>query len=416
MASSETRADDIGVRFDPLAPGQAEIRYDLWAEARERQPVFYSPKYDVWFVTRYEDVSRVMRDHEYFSTASVFAPAREWPASVQAILDEGYSWHYFLSNNDPPEHTPLKKAVSKAFSRSQTRALEQRIREIADELVDGFVADGEADLAARVGYPFPALVVVEILGFPREDMEQLKVWGDAWLTLFSDSADEPELQQAAREFVAFQNYVLGHFRDREQHPTDDLMSHLVRELHDNPAIGLTIEDIVNVPINLMTAGHATGTLLFIEEMTELLDDPQLMERVRGDREQIPALIEEALRYEPPVHGIFRTTLDEVEVAGTTIPKGARVLACYGSANHDPSHFVHPEVFDIDRPDVADHYGFGKGTHFCPGAPVARMEQRALLEILLERLPNLRYQPGVEKQRFSHFWLRGYQTLPVAWDV
>jgi cytochrome P450 len=411
-----TDIDDIGVRFDPLDPSQAEIRYAYWAEARERQPVFHSPAYDVWFVTRYEDVARVMRDHEHFSTSSVFAPARDWPASVAAILDEGYSWHYFLSNNDPPEHTPLKKAVSKAFSRSQTRALEERVRDIANELIDGFAADGEADLAAKVGYPFPALVVVEIIGFPREDMEQLKAWGDAWLTLFSDSADEPTLQVAAREFVAFQEYVLGHFRERERHPTDDLLSHLVRELHDDPTIGLTIEDIVNVPINLMTAGHATGTLLFLEEMTELLRDPALMAKVAGDPARIPDLVEEALRFEPPVHGIFRTTLSEVEVAGTTIPAGARVLVCYGSANHDPHRFVHPEVFDIDRPDVKEHFGFGKGTHFCPGAPFARLEQHTLIELLLERLPNLRSKPGVPPERMHHFWLRGYQSLWAEWDV
>lgn len=407
--------DDLGLRFDPLDPSQAEVRYAFWAEARERQSVFYSPKYDVWFVTRYEDVSSVMRDHAHFSTRSVFAPARKWPASVRAILGEGYSWHYFLSNNDPPEHTPLKKAVSQAFSRSQTRALEERVREIASELIEGFADDGEADLAARVGYPFPALVVVEILGFPREDMEQLKHWGDSWVRLFSDSADEGALQVAARDFVDFQRYVVAQFRDREREPRGDLLSHLVRELHDDPEINLRIEDIVNVPINLMTAGHATGTLLFLEEMTELLRDPELTARIQADDARIADLVEEALRFEPPVHGIFRTTVAEVEVAGTAIPADARVLVCYGSANHDPDRFVHPDVFDIDRPDVKDHFGFGKGTHFCPGAPIARLEQNVMIEMLLARLPNLRFHPDRPPVRLEHFWLRGYQSLWAQWD-
>lgn len=408
--------EDIGLRFDPLDPGQAEIRYEFWAEARESRPVFYSPKYDVWFVTRYEDIEAAMKDHAHFSTSSVFAPARPWPDEVQEILDQGFSWHYFLSNNDPPEHTPLKRAVSKAFSRTQTRALEKRIRAIAEELIDDFAGDGTADLGERLAWPFPALVVVEIIGFPREDMEQLKRWGDDWVSLFSDSADTEAMIDAAKNFVAFQNYVLEHFRDRQQNPRDDLLSYLIRELHDDPEINLGIEDIVNVPINIMTAGHATSTLLFLEEITELLRHPELMADVRADPGKIPALVEEALRFEAPVHGIFRTTKAEVDIAGVTIPEQARVLLCYGSANHDPHRFSHPEVFDINRPDISGHLGFGKGTHFCPGAPIARLEHRVALEILLERCQNLRLVPDRAAERVQHFWLRGYQSLWVEWDA
>jgi cytochrome P450 len=408
--------EDIGLRFDPLDPSQAEIRYDFWTEARESQPVFYSPKYDVWFVTRYEDIEAAMKDHAHFSTSSVFAPARPWPEEVKEILDQGFSWHYFLSNNDPPDHTPLKRAVSKAFSRTQTRALEARVREVAAELIDGFVGDGIADLGEKLAWPFPALVVVEIIGFPREDMEQLKKWGDDWVSLFSDSADSGAMGEAAKNFVTFQNYVLDHLRDRQQNPRDDLLSHLVRELHDDPESSLGIEDIVNVPINIMTAGHATSTLLFLEEVTELLRHPDLMAEVRAEPGKIPALVEEALRFEAPVHGIFRTTKAEVEIAGVTIPEQARVLLCYASANHDPHRFVHPEVFDIHRPDINAHLGFGKGTHFCPGAPIARLEHRTALELLLERCPNLRSVPDRPAERVQHFWLRGYQSLWVQWDT
>ncbi len=410
-----TAAESLGLRFDPLDNSQAEVRWEFWDEARRTAPVFHNPKYDVWFVTRYEDCDRVQRDHKHFSTSSVFAPARPWPPTVQAILDEGHSWKYFLSNNDPPEHTPLKRAVAKAFSRSETREAEERVRGIASRLIDGIVDQGEAELAEAIAYPFPALVVMEILGFPREDVEQLKAWGDAWLTLFSDTDDVAVLEQAARDFIAFQNYMLDHFRARQENPTDDLMSHLVQQLAAEKT-GLTIEDIVNVPINLMTAGHATGTLLMLEEVTELLKDPELMADVRANPEKIPKLVEEALRYEPPVHGIFRTTLSEVEVAGVTIPEGARVLICYGSANHDPAKFKCPAHFDIDRDDVDAHLGFGKGTHFCPGAWFARMEQRVVLELLLERCPNLRFHPDHEQERLEHFWLRGYQKLWVQWDT
>ncbi|UGS35281.1 cytochrome P450 [Capillimicrobium parvum] len=408
---------DIGCRFDPLDPSQADGRYALWAEAREHEPVFYSPKYDLWFVTRYHDVEAVLKDVSGFSKCDDFAPARPWPEEVQRELDKGYSWHYFLSNNDPPEHTPLKRVVTKAMSRRQTAAMEPRVRTIARELIDGFAPDGIAELGEKLAWPFPALVALELLGFPGEDMELLKTWGDEWVLLFSDAPVETEaMVAAAAQFVAFQNYVLDHLRDRERSPREDLLSHLVRELHADPEINLALEDIVNLPIQVMTAGHVTGTLLLLEELTELLDGPDLMADVRADPGKIPALVEEALRFEPPVHGTFIRALDDVEVGGVTIPADARVLLSYGSANHDPACFADPDTFAIDRPDVDRHLGFGKGTHYCSGAQLARLEQRVALELLLERCPNLRRVEDRPPQRVRHMWLRGYESLWVQWDA
>jgi cytochrome P450 len=408
---------DIGLRFDPLDPEQTDHRYALWADAREHHPVFYSPKYDVWFVTRYQDVEAVLKDVHSFSKCDDFAPAQPWPEEVQRVLDHGYSWDYFLSNNDPPIHTPLKRVVSKAISRRQTTAIAERVQDIASELIDDFVQDGIAELGEQLAWPFPALVALEIVGFPREDMDLLKRWGDEWVLLFSDAPVETEVMvRAAEQFVAFQNYVLEHLRDRERNPRDDLLSHLIRELHDAPDIDLPLEDIVNIPINVMTAGHVTGTLLLLEEISELLRHPELMSEVRRNPEKIPALVEEALRFEPPVHGTFVRAIADVEVAGVRIPKNASVLLSYGSANHDPGQFRCPEAFDVYRTDVRHHLGFGKGTHFCPGAPLARLEQRVALELLRERCPNLRAVDDRPPERMQHFWLRGYQALWVQWDV
>ncbi len=407
---------ELGTGFDPLDQGQQENRYDIWAYARSEEPVFYSEKFDVWFITRWDDVDQAQKDHAHFSTEPVFYPSKPWPDPVRSILDTGYSWHYLLSNNDPPEHTPLKKAVSKAFTRTQTRGLERRIEEIAADLVDSFAEDGRVDIGARLAYAFPAYVVLEIIGFPADDMEKLKAWGDDWLTLFSDVEDLDTLERAAEGYVAFQNYVLDHLREREREPREDLLSHLIEELHHDPDVSLGIEDIVNVPINIMTAGHATGTLLMLGILSQLLADRDLFDRASADHEVIPQIVEEALRFEPPVHGIFRVTKEEVVVAGQTIPAGARVLLCYGSANHDPDVFEDPERFNPFRDDVSRHFGFGKGTHFCPGAPIARLEQRVAVETLLDRCPNLRLATDQDPGRIVHFWLRGYQELWLEWDV
>jgi cytochrome P450 len=358
-----------------------------------------------------------LKDIRNFSKCDDFAPAQPWSPEVQGALDKGYSWDYFLSNNDPPIHTPLKRVVSKAISRRQTKAIAERVRAIASELIDGFAADGIAELGEQLAWPFPALVTLEIIGFPREDMDQLKRWGDEWVLLFSDAPLGTEaMVRAADQFVEFQNYVLDHLRDRERNPREDLLSHLIRELHDDPDIDLPLEDIVNIPISVMTAGHVTGTLLLLEEITELLAHPELMATVRAHPEKIPVLIEEALRFEPPVQGTFIRAINEVEVGGVTLPADSRVLLSYGSANHDPARFSCPEAFDIERPDVDRHLGFGKGTHFCPGAPLARLEQHVALELLLERCPNLRAVEGRPPERMQHFWLRGYESLWVEWDV
>ena len=361
------------------------------------------------------DCLQALRDHDSFSTRTVFFPSAPWPAEVQAELDKGFSWYYLLSNNDPPDHTPLRRAVQTAFTNRQTATLERQARAIANELVDDFADDGHCELFSQFAFRFPALVIIEVLGVPREDMEQLKQWGDDWLMLFSDSAPTDQLVEAAKGFVAFQNYFKQAFEEREREPRDDLLTGILQALKTEKT-GLSIDDIVNVPINLMTAGHATGALLMLATMRFLQENSDALEAVKADTSLIAKAVEESLRLEPSVHGIFRTTLKDVDVAGVTIPKDSRVLLLYASANHDETAFAHAEQFDMFRPDVAGHLGFGKGTHFCPGAPLARLEQQVAFETLLGRLPNLRLKQDAEEVRFVHFWLRGMQTLHLEWDL
>ena len=413
MGAGALDTGDLGALMDPLAPHQIDDPYPLYRRARADQPVVYNPKYDVWFVTRHEDCVRALRDHAAFSTRTVFFPAKPWPPEVQAELDKGYSWYYLLSNNDPPDHTPLRRAVQTAFTNRQTAALERRVREIAESLVDEFASEGQCELYSQFAYRFPALVIVDVLGVPIEDMEQLKRWGDDWLALFSDSATTDELVEAAKGFVAFQNYFREAFEERVQEPRDDLLTGILQALK-NEHVNLRVEDIVNVPINIMTAGHETGTLLMLSTMRFLLDHPETLAAVTRDTSLVPAAVEEALRMEPAVHGIFRTTLKEVEVAGVVIPEGSRVLLVYGSANHDERCFHDPERYDIQRSDVGEHLGFGKGTHFCVGAPLARLEQKVAFETLLVRLPNLRMGEP-EPEPLVHFWLRGPRSMHLRWD-
>lgn len=408
--------------FDPLSHSQAASPWRLYKEIRDSEPIFHSEKYDVWFITRHDLVLQALRDHAHFSTRSVFLPARPWVPEVQAELDKGYSQHYLLSNNDPPEHTPLRKAVQRAFTRTQTAAMEGIVEEVANTLIDAFADDGHAEIVEQFAYPFPAMVVARVLGLPVEDVPQLKRWGDDWLALFGDEPDTAKLVEHARGFVAFQKYFEAAFEERRANPRDDLLTDLVQQLCDGtpmPDSGrpLEVRDIVNIPINIMSAGHETGTLLLTSGLEILLSrEPEWYERLREDPSLIPAFIEEVLRMESPVHGIFRTTTGDAQVGDVTIPDGSRVLLLYGSANHDERRFEHAERFDPHRRDVGEHLGFGKWTHFCPGSPLARLEQHKAYELLLTRLPNLRVAPEKDRERMMHFWLRGYSALHLEWDT
>ena len=207
-------SSELGDLIDPLSPSQLENPYPLYQRIRSEEPVVYNAKHDVWFVTRHADCMQALRDHDSFSTRTVFFPSSPWPPEVQAELDKGYSWYYLLSNNDPPDHTPLRRAVQTAFTNRQTAALERQARATANELVDAFADDGKCELFGQFAFRFPALVIVEVLGVPRADMEQLKRWGDDWLMLFSDSAPTEQLVEAAKGYVAFQNYFKRAFEER----------------------------------------------------------------------------------------------------------------------------------------------------------------------------------------------------------
>jgi cytochrome P450 len=403
-------APTLPTRFDPLSPEQRENPFDVLALARRERPVFYAPELELWVVTRHEDVLAVLKDHRSFSsTGALKSASAPLPAEVAAVLAEGCPEMPYIIEIDPPLHDRIRGLVTRAFTPKRIAALEPAVVRLVDELLDELPADGDFDLVGSFAWPLPLRVLGALLGLPRDDLARLHVWGNDWMLAQQEGPLEQRVEHA-RGSIALQRYFLDAVERRTREPSDDLIGALVagRESVDPP---LTDVEIAGLPLDLMVAGHVTVTRAIGSTVRLLFAHPPLREHLL-DPERAPRAIEEILRLESPAQGLFRSTTRAVEVGGTTIPAGARVMVHFASANRDECVFAEPDAFRPDRAELSQHVAFGKGIHFCIGAPLARLELSIALPALLRRFPGLHLaaEPPV---REPLFFARGFAKLVVA---
>lgn len=413
-ASAENSSSAAGLVFRPLDPAQLVDPYPFYARARDEQPVFYSADFDAWIVTRYDDIVKVTQDARRYSSANSIAGGA-LPPDMQAILDQGYNRVPNLIDSDPPEHRRMRNVIGKAFTPQRIALLEPRIRAIATQLIESFERDGKADLVERFAFPLPGLVMCDLLGVPHEDLPQIKRWSDDWMATISLTDTHERLLEAAHGFVAFQKYIAAQLEQRSREPREDLLSVLVPESLGGSA-PISLEEAIAMSIAVLGAGHETTTQLLVNMIMALIQHPEQVQLLRERPELIPNVIEETLRYESPSRCIFRTTAAEVELGGVSLPPGTRIILIWPSGNRDERRFPAPDRFDITRQDAHQHLGFGRGVHFCTGAALARLEGRIALELLLDRLPHPRLQPGMQLEYWPNLFMRGYRQLPLEWDV
>jgi cytochrome P450 len=411
-----TEASASPVRFDPLSPEQRRDPFPVYAEAREKAPVFYAESYGFWVVTRYDDVLAVLKDDDTFSSVDALrSSSDELPAEVVAVLAEGWPDMPVIVDTDPPLHTRIRGLITRAFTPKRIAELEPDIVSVVDRLIDELAPDGRGDVVARFAWPLPLRVMGTMLGLAEADLERLHRWSNDWLSLHQPGGSLEQQLDWARNTVALQRYFMDALREREARGRDDLLTALLaasREIHPPLA-----EDVVmGVPFDLVIAGHVTVTRAIGNALLLLLRDPRRLEELRTEPELWPAAIEEILRLESPAQGLFRTTTRPVVLAGTRIPAGARVMVHYGSANRDERRFGDASRYDPRRPELTRHLAFGKGIHFCIGAPLARLELQLALPRLLDRLPNLRLAEGSDPEYEPIFFARGLSTLWLEWDA
>lgn len=405
-----------GIKYDPFTAPDRDDPHPTLRHAREHQPVFFSEALGTWVVTRYDDVVAVMRDPTRFSSlAAITNRPGPPPPEILEILARGVPYEPNSVDLDPPRHSVFRGLIQGAFTPRRIHALGPAVRSLADQLVDAFVTRGEVDLVSAFAYPLPTLVIGDLLGVPRDDMESFKRWSDEWLVLLGQLGDMERIKAAAREVVDFQHYVAGMIAARRRTGGDDLVASVALAADAIPAAERPSDNgLVGLLMTVMFAGHETTTSLLVNTLKQLLQHPDQLARVQADRGLLPAAIAEALRFDPPVPGMYRTTTEPVRLGGVDLPAGAHMHISFASANRDDAQFKDPDRFDIGRGAKTPHLSFGHGIHACVGAALAQLEGRVALGVLLDRLPGLRLPPQVIEPTVSAT-VRGTRRLLIAWD-
>jgi cytochrome P450 len=390
--------------LEPFSPEMMADPYPAYRAMRERGRVQRTSA-GHWLATGYDEVSRLLADQRFGEAAGrggrirLSRTRREGPQRLLGRVDT-------MLSQDPPEHTRLRRLVSKAFTPRSVQKMRPRIQQIVNELLEKIDGRGEFDLVSEVAWPLPVIVIAEMLGIPREDRERFKRWSDAMVaTLGGDYSALAEARRSNEELVEYVSRVIA---ERRKEPRDDLISRLVAA--EERGQTLTEDEMLGTVALLLVAGNETTAHLISNGMLVLLRNPDQMARLRDDPALLPSAVDELLRYTGPVHTTRRVAKTDVLLGGAEIRRGEVVIGLLAAANRDPDKYPDPDSLDVAR-NPTDHVAFGDGIHFCLGAALARLEGQITIGTLLQRFPNLRLLD--EPEWGGTFAIRGVTSLRLA---
>ncbi|MDF3300757.1 cytochrome P450 [Streptomyces tropicalis] len=403
-------ASRSGQEFDPWDPAFLADPYPAYAGLRARGRVVRFERTDQWLVPHHADVSALLRDrrlgrtyqhrftHEDFGRTA--PPPEHEP--FHTLNDHG------MLDLEPPDHTRIRRLVSKAFTPRTVERLRPYVRGLAHELAGKLVARGGGDLLADVAEPLPVAVIAEMLGIPPADRAQLRPWSADICGMYELNPSAEVADRAVRASVEFSACLRELIAARRKEPGDDLISGLIAA-HDEDDDRLTEQEMISTAVLLLNAGHEATVNATVNGWWALFRNPDQLAALRADHSLIPSAVEELMRYDTPLQLFERWVLEDVDIDGTVIPRGSEIALLFGSANHDPAVFADPGRLDLTRADNP-HISFSAGIHYCIGAPLARMELAASMAALLERAPSLRL--AAEPRRKPNFVIRGLEGLDV----
>jgi cytochrome P450 len=403
----------LASEYEPLAPAVQTDPYPYYAALRHDSPVCFVESLQAFAVSRHADVRRVMHDNATFSSeamAALVSRPTEYAADAELLTpDEAGSFPVSIIGTDGDTHTRLRLIVNRGFTPKRIARLEDRVRSIARAFVTDLVAREVGDLQAGLAVPLPTIVIAEMLGVATEQRDEFRRWSEDMVRGVFEPLGPSEQAEVARSGEQMGDWLDAVIAARAGRSGDDLISVLLRAEAEGGA--LTHDELRVFVFTLLVAGSITTAYLIGTNALLLAGRPALFRSVRGDRSRIPAIVEESLRHDAPVQMMFRTATADVEIAGTTIPRGATVAALLGSANRDELVFADPDRFDPAR-DASEHVAFGHGVHFCLGAALARLEARVVLEELVACAPRL--EPAGPAQRVASLVFRGPTRLPLRY--
>ncbi|MFD8568636.1 cytochrome P450 [Streptomyces sp. NPDC059639] len=395
--------------FDPWSPAFLADPYPAYAELRARGRVHRFEPTNQYLIPHHADVSALLRDrrlgrtyqhryaHEEFGRTA--PPPEHEP--FHTLNDHG------MLDLEPPDHTRIRRLVSKAFTPRTVQRLQPYVEKLASDLVAGLVADGGGDLLTAVAEPLPVAVIAEMLGVPEADRAPLRPWSAAICGMYELNPPEDVARAAVRASVEFTEYLRELIAQRRKDPGDDLVSGLIAAYDDGDR--LTEQEMISTCVLLLNAGHEATVNSTVNGWAALFRHPERLAALRADHSLVPSAVEELMRYDTPLQLFERWVLEDIEIAGTTVPRGSEVALLFGSANHDPAVFTDPDRLDLTRADNP-HISFSAGIHYCIGAPLARLELAASMRALLTQAPTLRLT--AEPARKPNFVIRGLAGLAV----
>jgi cytochrome P450 len=411
--------------FNPFDPATLQCPFPHYAQMREEQPVIYIAAMDMYLVTRHDLVLQVIRDVETYSSrfgrASLPLPdeARD---RMAAVVAEGWPRVPTMLTADMPDHTRYRRLISKAFTPRVIAELEPVIRRISTRLIDAWfdaeIDSGSIEFVEQFGVPLPVEVIAYALNVPDDRLADFKRWSDDSIAGIGTDISIDQQLDAERGVNEYQHYFAAEFEKRKLEPQDDLLTNLLnaRIDDDDPEVTdkrpLDMAEMLSMVQQLLVAGNETTTKLLTETMRLLGENPDQWRMLQDDPSRAAAIVEEALRMSTPTQGMFRIATKDHELAGVAIPKGARLVIVFASANRDDALYEEPDSFDPDRENLRDHLAFGKGIHFCLGAALSRLEGKVALEELSKRLDSFTLAGSNDFNYFPSFLLRGLTRLDL----
>jgi cytochrome P450 len=392
--------------IDLTDPAVVADPYPTFARARAEAPVQWHEGLRLWLAFTHAESNAVLRDRRL---------GRIWRDREPAERFESFNLIHrnAILEKEPPDHTRLRRLISAAFARGHVERLRPWVNDLAGRLVDRMIEESggsePVDLLTGMAEQLPVDVIAELLVVPEADRYLLRPWSNAIVKMY-EYGRTPEVEAAAEraadEFVAYLRDLVA---ERRTNLGDDLVSHLIT-VRETDGDKLTEDELITTCTLLLNAGHEATVNVTGNGTLALLRHPDQLQRLRENRDLLPTAIEELMRYDSPLQLFERTATEDVEIGGVTVPRGQKIAALLGAANHDPAVFDDPGTLDVGRVDNP-HISFGAGIHFCIGAPLARVELQASFGALLDRTSSL--ELGGEPVRRPEFVIRGLRTLPIV---
>ncbi len=404
-----------------LDPAVQQCPYPAYRQLHAEAPVYLCPNTGMYFITRFDDVRKVLTDDQRFSNQTQLSGSeKSLSPREQAVVDlfesEGWLPAATLAGRDDPDHKAMRGVFNEAFRPKKIAELDDEVRELAYKLIDDFIDDGQCDWVSQFAIPLPLVIIGRQMGANPEDIWRIKEWTEAFFHRISLMLNEEQELDRVRKEIEAQHYFQPIFDKLRAQPDDSLLSVLVNTVIEEWGRPLNDHELhAEMMADTFVGGSETTTNAISAGVKLLIEHPRVWQQLRSDPERyLKTFVEEVLRLESPVQSLMRKTTCEVELSGVTIPAGSLLNIRYAAANRDENRFERATEIDLERKNAGGHMAFGSGKHHCLGAPLARSELFWTFTALVNRVEEMWFTP--DKNTFEyhpHFLLRSLKALHIG---